>query len=432
MQSSGEALISTPDSSSSSHPILSEHEIREWFSRNLPVEEFRGKKLLLIIPDATRTAPLPLLFDCIFKQLRPVVQQLDVMVALGTHPPMSDAQICKLLGINPEERERLFFQTELINHEWDNPEALTQIGILTEDETAAISSGMLSQVVPVKINKRILDYDTLLVLGPVFPHEVVGFSGGNKYFFPGISGPELLNFFHWLGALITNAGIIGVKSTPVREIVNAAAKLIPRERKAITFVVSPDGTARLHGIFYNTPEQAWSDAADLSGKIHIKRMPKPFHTVLSCAPLMYDELWVAGKCMYKLEPVVADGGELIIYAPHMHDISVTHGALIKEIGYHCRDYFVKQWDRFRDYPWGTLAHSTHVRGGGTYEDGIERCRVKVTLASGIPPEVCAQINLGYRDPATINVEDFANREDEGILLVRKAGEQLYRLEEAQD
>ena len=67
---------------------------------------------------------------------------------------------------------------------------------------------------------------------------------------------------------------------------------------------------------------------------------------------MYDELWIAGKCMYKLEPVVADGGELIIYAPHVDEISVTHGKHIEEIGYHCRDYFLKQWDQFKHLPVG--------------------------------------------------------------------------------
>jgi len=142
---------------------------------------------------------------------------------------------------------------------------------------------------------------------------------------------------------------------------------------------------------------------------------------------MYDELWVGGKCMYKLEPVVADGGELIIYAPHIHEISLTHGHLIRQIGYHCRDYFLKQWDRFKDVPWGSIAHSTHVRGIGTYENGVEHCRVQVTLATGIPEEICREINLGYRDPASINPDDYANREDEGVLLVPKAGEMLYHL-----
>lgn len=411
------------------YPILSEQEAREWIVRNVPAEDYRGKKLLLIVPDQTRTAPMPLLFDTLFRHLRPVVESLDVLIALGTHPPMSEQQICKLLGIDEKERSALFYQTEFYNHEWDNPDALVTIGQLTEAQTREISEGLLSEQVPIQINKRILDYDTLLVVGPVFPHEVVGFSGGNKYFFPGIAGPELLNFFHWLGALITNVGIIGIPHTPVRAVVDQAAKSIPRERRALTFVVTPDGSARLHGLFYGTPEEAWKQATVVSGQTHIKRMPRSYHTVLSCAPPMYDELWVAGKCMYKLEPVVADGGELIIYAPHMHEVSITHGKVIKELGYHCRDYFVKQWDKFKHYPRGTIAHSTHVRGAGTFENGVEQCRVQVTLASGIPPEECAKINLGYRDPASIRIEDFADREDEGVLLVRKAGEQLYRLQE---
>ena len=405
-------------------PILTAAQVREWFAK-LPTQDFAGKNVLVIVPDATRTAPLPLLFDALHTNLRPAVARLDVLVALGTHPPMSDSQMCKLLGIDEHERGRLFYQLGLFNHEWDRPERLLTIGTLTKQETSEISGGLLSLDVPVQINSRISDYDVLLVLGPVFPHEVVGFSGGNKYFFPGIGGPEILNFFHWLGALITNAGIIGVKDTPVRRVVDRAAAMIPKERRAITFVVASDGN--LHGLFYGSPESAWSDAADLSNKVHIKRCAKPFRQVLSCAPPMYDELWVAGKCMYKMEPVVADGGELIIYAPHLHEISVTHGKLIEQVGYHVRDYFTKQWDKFKDYPWGVLAHSTHVRGGGTYENGIETPRVQVTLASGLPRELCEKINLGYRDPASINIESFANREDDGVLLVRKAGEYLYRL-----
>jgi nickel-dependent lactate racemase len=410
-------------------PSLNDDEVRAWIRETVPQSDFAGQRVLLIVPDQTRTAPLPVLFDALFRHLRPVVAALDVMVALGTHPPLSETQMCRLLGIRESERERLFLQTQLLNHEWDNPDNLLTVGTLSRAETEEISGGLLSEEVPVQINAQIRNYDVLLVLGPVFPHEVVGFSGGNKYFFPGISGPDVLNFFHWLGALITNAGIIGVKDTPVRRVVDRAAAMIPVARKAITFVVSPDGTARLRGLFYGAPEGAWSEAADLSSRVHIRRVARPFQTVLSCAPPMYDELWVAGKCMYKLEPVVADGGELIIFAPHMSEISLTHGRLIEEIGYHCRDYFVKQWDRFRGYPRGVLAHSTHVRGGGTFEAGVERCRVQVTLASQIPRAACERINLGYRNPESIDIEQFAGREEEGVLLVRKAGEQLYRLGE---
>lgn len=409
-------------------PILSDDEVREWIGRRVPVREFAGRRVLLIVPDATRTAPLSVLFPALSAHLRPHVAALDVLVALGTHPPMSETAIAAMLGLDAMDRRGILADTRLFNHEWNRPERLTTIGSLSREDTAELSEGRLCVEVPVQINSRIANYDVLLVLGPVFPHEVVGFSGGNKYFFPGISGPDLLNFFHWLGAMITNVGIIGVKDTPVRQVVDRAAGLIPNIRRAVTFVVAPGGGARLHGLFYGSPEDAWSLAADLSGRVHVRRVPEAFRTVLSCAPPMYDELWVAGKCMYKLEPVVADGGELIIYAPHLREISVTHGTLIEQIGYHCRDYFTRQWDRFEHYPWGVLAHSTHVRGAGTFENGEERCRINVTLASGLPEALCRRINLGYRDPRSIDVESFADREAEGVLLVRQAGEQLYRLD----
>ncbi|MCA9085079.1 MAG: DUF2088 domain-containing protein [Planctomycetaceae bacterium] len=409
---------------SESLPVMNAEQIVEWINRHVPADEFRDKRVLLIVPDSTRTAPLTTLFPALRQHLKTVCRKMDVMVALGTHPPMPQERIRSMLGIRPDDP---CTDVELINHEWDNPDALTTIGTLTESDTREISGGVLAMDVPVQINKRVMDYDIALIAGPVFPHEVVGFSGGNKYFFPGIAGPQLLNFFHWLGALITNVGIIGIQDTAVRRVVDRAARLIPIERRCLAFVVATDASP--YGMFYGTPESAWKDASALSGRVHIKRFTKPFRQILSCAPPMYDELWVAGKCMYKLEPIVADGGELIIYAPHMKEISVTHGKAIEAVGYHVRDYFTKQWDRFKDHPWGVLAHSTHVRGSGAFENGVERPRVTVTVASQIPRDVCERINLAWRDPASIDVESFANREDEGILLVRKAGEHLHRLED---
>lgn len=387
---------------------------------------FEGKRVLVIVPDGTRTAPIGALFRGLAERLLGAVAALDVLIALGTHPPMSDAAICERLEISPAERDTVYRAVRIDNHAWDRPEALHSLGTIPAAEIRELSGGRFAQDVPVRINKRVLDYDLLLVIGPVFPHEVVGFSGGNKYFFPGISGPEILNFFHWLGAVVTNPMIIGNQHTPVRRVVDRAAALIPRERLCLCAVV--DGE-RLAGLYAGSPEAAWQAASAQSAALHITRKPRPFHTVLSCAPRMYDELWVAGKCMYKLEPVVEDGGELIIYAPHLAEISKVHGHLIERIGYHCRDYFLGQWERFRELPWGVLAHSTHVHGIGSYRDGREERRVRVTLATRIPPSLCARINLGYRDPDSIRVADYQDREEQGILHVPKAGERLFHLSE---
>ncbi len=414
---------------SSAGSYLTNEQVLEVISETCPISEFGSKKVLLIVPDATRTCPLGMLFKGIFEQIGASVAAFDVMIALGTHPPMSEEAICDRLEISTQERQAKYGMVRLFNHQWNNPSALKHIGTISAGEIKSESNGLFAMDVPVTVNRRLFDYDQIIIAGPVFPHEVVGFSGGNKYLFPGVSGPEVLHFFHWLGAVITNPMIIGNKYTPVRKVVDRAGSMVTVPKLCFCMVVDQ---GRLAGLFAGSPENAWDQASDLSRTLHVTYKEHPFKTVLSCAPAMYDELWVGGKCMYKLEPVVADGGELIIYAPHIREISVTHGALIRKIGYHCRDYFLKQWDKYKDISWGVLAHSTHVRGIGTYENGVEQCRVRVTLATGISKEICTEISLGYRDPATINPKDFANREEEGVLLVPKAGEMLYHLRHRPD
>ena len=405
---------------------LGHDDVRAIVAEACPAVDYRNKRVLVIVPDATRTCPLGVVFSSLFDQIGEVASAFDVMIALGTHPAMSDEAILKRLEITPEEHATKYRRVQLFNHEWNNPAALTNIGAIGADEIEGLTGGLFSTKVIVNINRRIFNYDRLIIAGPVFPHEVVGFSGGNKYLFPGVSGPEVLNFFHWLGAVITNPRIIGNKHTPVRAVIDRAASMVTVPRQCFCMVVEG---GQLAGLFAGAPEPAWELASDLSRELHIKYKDSPFRTVLSCAPTMYRDLWVGGKCMYKLEPVVADGGELIIYAPHISEISQAHGALIRKIGYHCRDYFLQQWNKFRDYPWGVLAHSTHVRGIGTYNDGVERSRVRVTLATGIAKELCGQINLGYREPATINPADYADRGRDGILVVPNSGETLFHLRE---
>ncbi len=389
-----------------------------------PREEFRHKRVLVIVPDGTRTGPVGQVFKALHAQIGGVTDKLDVLIALGTHQPMSEAAICGRLEISLAERAGMYRKVAFHNHAWDQPAALREIGTIPAAEIGQLTGGLFAMDVPVEINRLVLEYDQIIIIGPVFPHEVVGFSGGNKYLFPGVSGPRILNFFHWLGAVVTNPMIIGNKWTPVRRVVDRAGAMVPTPK--LCFCLAADGRG-LAGLYAGTPEAAWDAASDLSRRLHITYLEHPFHTILSCAPAMYDELWTGGKCMYKLEPVLADGGELIIYAPHIREVCVSHGEALLEVGYHCRDYFLKQWDRFKNYPWGALAHSTHVYGLGTYENGVETPRARVTLATGIPEAVCRRINLGYRDPASIRQEDFSNREDQGVLLVPKAGEMLYHL-----
>jgi nickel-dependent lactate racemase len=336
-----------------------------------------------------------------------------------------------LVGISSEERETTFRNVGLFNHEWADPGTLIQIATLPQAQIQEIAGDRwhptLGGDVAVTINRLILEYDHVIILGPTFPHEVVGFSGGAKYYFPGISAADMINVTHWLGALAGVRGTIGIKDTPVRAMIHAAAEHVPTPTTLIALVVVGDGLA---GIFIGDYQSAWSAAADLSAERHIIWVDKPFKRVLSQAPPMYDELWTAAKAMYKLEPALAEGGQLIIYAPHLDVVSHVHGKYIYEIGYHVLPYFLDQWDRFKHVPLGVLAHSTHVRGDGRFENGVEYPRTDVSLSTQISPEDCDQLALGYVSPAEIDVRAWQGREEEGILYVPKAGEMLYRLKDS--
>jgi nickel-dependent lactate racemase len=383
-----------------------------------------GRRVLFLIPDGTRSMPMPLMFDLFEKHLSGRVPALDYLVALGTHQPMSDEQLSYHIGRKVKDGKA--GESHIFNHAWEKLETFVQIGVIPAEEIGSISEGRLVEDVPVRLNRLILDYDQIIICGPVFPHEVVGFSGGNKYFFPGIAGPEIINFTHWLGALITSYEIIGAGYTPVREVIDRAASFIAKPVSCFTLVVTYEGLA---GIFFGDAREAWEAAAALSAQKHIVYVEKPFEKVISIMPELYDDLWTAAKGMYKMEPVIADGGEVIIYAPNITEVSYTHGKFLDEIGYHCRDYFTKQWNKFESYPHGVIAHSTHLRGMGTYDEasGKEQLRIKVTLATGIPRERCEKIGLGYLDPVTFDPQDWVGKEEQGILVVPRAGEMLYRL-----
>ncbi|MEO1288022.1 MAG: lactate racemase domain-containing protein [Chloroflexota bacterium] len=389
--------------------------------------QFTNQRVLILIPDHTRTLPLPYLFRQVVSILHDV-KQLDFMVALGTHPPLDDDALCQLVGITKAERKNEYAHIGLLNHEWDNPDSLKQIGTLTKAQLQTIAGDLwhpsLGDDTPININRRIEDYDHLIILGPTFPHEVVGFSGGAKYLFPGISGAEMINTSHWLGALATILNTIGIKETPVRDVIHTATECVTVPVTLVSMVVVGEDLA---GLFVGDVFSAWSAAADVSSERHIRWVDKPFQRVLSKAPTMYDELWTAAKAMYKLEPAIADGGEVIVYAPHLDTVSHVHDKYIYEAGYHIRDFYLEQWNKYRHIPLGVLAHGTHLRGSGTYENGVERARIKVTLATQLSAEDCERLSLGYHNLADINPADWQNREDEGILYVPKAGEILYRL-----
>jgi nickel-dependent lactate racemase len=424
--------------------VLEEEQVTAFVREQLAAHPFDGRSVCVLVPDATRTSPLPLLLRAVHGALHGRVSRLTVLIALGTHAAMGEEALARHLGYAAGHLEQTYPDTVVVNHEWWRPDTFVDLGTVPASRIAELSEGRMRLPVPVLLNRAVVEHDIALVVGPVLPHEVVGISGGNKYFFPGVGGQKIIDVSHWLGALITSAEIIGTTGiTPVRALIDDGAALIPSEKLALCVVTAEvaDGAADgavdaavpspilgsgLHSVSFGDTRASWASAAEVCAATHVTYLTAPVRRVLSIVPAMYDEIWTAAKGFYKLEPVVADGGEVILYAPHVKEISSTHPE-IHDIGYHCRDYFVKQWDRFAHVPWGVLAHSTHLRGAGTFdaETGEERLRVQVTLATAIPEGVCQDLNLGYLDPASVDPDAFAA--DPETLVVPRAGEMLFRL-----
>ena len=401
---------------------LTEDDVGEVLAKAFGGVPVSGRRVLVLIPDDTRHAPIPMLYRLLNEIVGKQAKRLDFLIALGTHPPMPPAAVDRLVGIPESERGR---NVSVVSHCWDQPDSLVRIGVIQSGEIEELTGGLLSEPIPLDVNRLLVEYDQLVICGPVFPHEVAGFSGGAKYIFPGVAGPAVISATHWLGALGSSMKTIGVKDTAVRRVIHRAAELVPRPIMCLALAVREDA---LHAIYAGGYVEAWDKAADVSAQLEITYVAHGFQRVLSIPSTIYHDLWTAAKAMYKTEPAIADGGEVIIYAPALTEISYTHGRLIDEIGYHVLEYFTKQPERFASVPGVIKAHSTHVKGWGSYNarTGSERPRIQVTLATGIPQERCERVNLGYLDPKSIDLSDWTEREAEGVAVIRNAGEILYR------
>jgi nickel-dependent lactate racemase len=382
-----------------------------------------GERVLAIIPDKTRDDNTHLLFPIANEFLaRRGVASFDVLVAQGTHPPMSESQKLSKIGATD-------FSGHFYDHQWNDPDELITIGELNAETVEQLTGGLIFKSVPVTINKLLAPgiYDTVLVIGGTVPHEVAGFAGGAKYFFPGVAGPELTHTTHWLGALAGIENVIGKVETPTRKLIEAAAGFIPARIISLNTVVSRAANGELvtYALFAGEIREAFRRAADVSRKVHIRYTGRKYKRVVALLDPHYDELWVGGKASYKLGAIIEEGGELIIYAPQLTKLSETHGALIEKYGYapleSVRDMLGVSQELRENLC--IAAHLAHVAYAGRLDDrGKVVPRYRITMASGLDEETCRRVNLGY-----IDYRSFEYEADVDTLIVENAGRDLYQV-----
>src|SRR5712692_2275233 len=257
---------------------LTAEDVRQLIAQACESLPLDGKRVLVIIPDGTRTAPIPLFFRLLYEQFGQRVARLDYLIALGTHTPMAEEAIDRLVGVSAGERAERYPNVRVFNHHWAQPEMLQTIGVISRREAERLTDGLLADEIPVTLNRLIFEYDQLVTCGPVFPHEVAGFSGGAKYLFPGVAGPAVISATHWLGALGSSMKTIGVKDTAVRRVIHRAAELVPRPIMCLALAVRDDA---LHAIYAGGYVEAWDKAADVSAQLEITYVAHGFQRVLS-------------------------------------------------------------------------------------------------------------------------------------------------------
>lgn len=410
------------------HPELSlgESELREIVAQAL-ADVPAGARVLAIVPDKTRDDNTALLFPLAAQALvEKRIAKLDALIAQGTHPPMTPTQKGAKLGIGHSGIPGL---GHVFDHQWDRSEALFTLGELDAECVRRLTEGLIGEAVPVRLNALLAPslYDIILVFGGTVPHEVAGFAGGAKYFFPGVAGPELTHMTHWLGALATIEKVIGRVETPTRRLIEAAAAFVAAPVIAFTSVTTRDGKGvRTHALFAGDMKESFRRAAEVSKQVHIKYTGRRYRRVVALLDPHYDELWVGGKASYKLGSIIEEGGELIIYAPHLNRLSATHGRLIEKYGYRPLEQ-VREMVEWSDELRANLcvaAHLAHVSYAARKSaEGPTVPRYRITLASSVAEEVCRRVNLGYLDHRSFRRGEF--QRDPDTLTVENAGRDLY-------
>ena len=388
-----------------------------------------GARVLAVIPDKTRDDNTDLLFPMLSQELAARrAAQFDALVAQGTHPPMTESEKRAKIGAGMAEMPLL---GRIFDHHWDRASDLMTLGTISADDIARLTNGLMRQDVPVQLNKLLApgNYDFVFVAGAVVPHEVAGFAGGAKYFFPGVAGPELTHLTHWLGALATIERVIGRVETPTRHVIEAAADRVTTPVVAFTSVSTrtPDGL-HTHALFTGGLRETVRQAAAVSSQVHIRYVDRRYRRVVAILDEHYDEMWVGGKASYKLGAIIENGGELVVYAPHLKGISTTHGAMIEKYGYAPLET-VREMVEGSDELRANLcvaAHLAHVSYAGRIgANGQVEPRYRITLASGIPEDICRRVKLGFADWGSVDLD--AARRDPDTLVVDHAGRDLYLL-----
>ncbi|HEY5653344.1 MAG TPA: lactate racemase domain-containing protein [Pontiella sp.] len=293
------------------------------------------KKVLVLPPDHTRlnsmAGPITAM---VYEMLTARGVHVDILPTLGTHNPMTEAQLRMMFGENiPLDVFRV--------HDWRK--GVVRKGEVSGDFLAELSGGKVDYTVGVEVNKMLFDgYDLILSVGQVVPHEVVGMANYTKNIVVGAGGADIINKSHFLGAVSNMETILGRTDTPVRQLFNHAVDTFLNDLP-ITYILTvmeqDYSTAEMHmrGFYSSADAECYTAACELARKVNITQLDRePSKVVVYLDPHEFQSTWLGNKAVYRTRMAIADGGELIVLAPALkefgEDPTIDH--LIRKFGYH--------------------------------------------------------------------------------------------------
>lgn len=372
----------------SEHTVLSEDEIKEALYSSF--EKLRVKKKVLVIPpDFTRyhsrSGELTRYSYYYYKD-----KLTDILPAIGTHFPMSEKEIDVMFGDTPKTLFRI--------HKWK--EDLTTLGVVPSEFVSEVSEGKVNYDWTASVNKLLTEgnYDLILSIGQVVPHEVIGMANHNKNIFIGVGGKDAIHKSHFLGAAYGMERIMGRANTPVRKVLNYASDNFSKDL-AIVYVLTvigkdEEGKLVMRGLYIGDDYECFNLAAELSLKVNFNMLDEPLKkVVVYLDPLEFKSTWLGNKSVYRTRMVIADDGELIVLAPGLSEFGEDKGidSLIRKYGYLTTPEILKLVDENDDLKnnLGAAAHLIH---------GSSENRFKITYCPGnISKEEIESVNYNYTD-----------------------------------
>ena len=371
---------------------ISDEELRTLVHQTIEKSGKTPKKMLLLPPDHTRlNSRAGRITEMIYEDYHDKCE-IDIMPALGTHSPMTDAQLEMMFG---KKIPKSVFKV----HDWRND--VVTLGTASSDFLKELSGGKLDYEVKIQVNKILFEpYDLILSIGQVVPHEVVGLANYTKNIMVGVGGSDIINKSHFLGAVSNMEKIMGHADSPVRRLFNYGVDTYLADRPLVFMltVMAKDqttGKMAMRGFFSGQGPDAFLASSDLCVKTNLELLDQPLKkVVVYLDPEEFKSTWLGNKAIYRTRMAIADNGELIILAPGLREFGEDkqNDILIRKYGYKGTPNTLKAVAENQDLRdnLGAAAHLIHGSSEG-------RFRIIYCPGKDMPPEQIRSVGFECGD-----------------------------------